>query len=104
MITQNDWGVCPIPAGWKVHRDASGITFYYNKTINQWAPNYESMFEVGQVEDKVEVLTQRSSSCLQESQAGSLNMKAAGSKKPFKKRQTTVWEINTQDLPVGPTL
>jgi hypothetical protein len=91
--------VRPIPAGWKAHRNASSVTFYYNKTINQWAPNYESMFEAGQVEDKVEILTQRSSSSLQESPAGSLNMPAAGSKKPFKKRQQSVKEIDTQDLP-----
>jgi hypothetical protein len=98
-LTQNDWGVRPIPAGWKAHRDASGVTFYFNKTINQWAPNYESMFEVGQVEDEVEILTQRSSSSSQESPGGSLNMQAAGSKKPFKKRQASAKEIDTQDLP-----
>jgi hypothetical protein len=37
MLTQNNWGACPIPIGWKAHCDASGLTFYYNKTINQWA-------------------------------------------------------------------
>jgi hypothetical protein len=37
MLTHNNWGARHIPAGWKAHSDASGSTFYYNKTINQWA-------------------------------------------------------------------
>jgi hypothetical protein len=54
------------------------------------------------VEEEVEILTQRSSSSSQESQAaGSLNMKAVYAKKPFKKRQPSMKEevVDTQDLP-----
>jgi hypothetical protein len=35
MLTSNNWGAHPIPAGWKAHCDASDMTFYYNKAINQ---------------------------------------------------------------------
>jgi hypothetical protein len=63
-LTQNNWGLCPVPADWKAHCDSSGLTFYYNKTINQWAPSYEHMFETSLVEAEVEsevaIVTQRS--------------------------------------------
>jgi hypothetical protein len=65
--------------------DGSGSTFYYNKTINQWAPSYKQIFKTGPVEEEVEIPTQRSSSSSRESQAGCVNMKATNTEKTFKK-------------------
>jgi hypothetical protein len=103
-LTQNDWGARPVPAGWKAHCDASGSTFYYNKTINQWVPKYELMFETDPVEtqedeDEVEIVTQRYQSSHASSQDSQGTILSNG-KKPFKKRQPDVREeVDTQDLP-----
>jgi hypothetical protein len=58
------------------------------------------MFKTGLVEEEIEILTQRSNSSLQESQAGCLNKKDKNAKNLFKKRQSSITEeVDTQDLP-----
>jgi hypothetical protein len=66
MLTQNNWGVQPIPARWRQCTNGTGNTVYYNKSVNQWAPSYKAIFE--QTMNEEEKLTQKASnSCLQES-------------------------------------
>jgi hypothetical protein len=107
-LTQNDWGACPIPAGWREHTDGSGCSFYYNKVGNQWATNYAQMFETEEApaEEKIASqsppLTQRSRSrsppTSQESQVRK-KARICKDQKPLNERHSVPREIQTQDLP-----